>query len=150
MAHAKNDEAPADRLTETELLEIGEDLGGSEIPALDPLGSNRRRFERVGFLKSVQVTELDDFANPGASWDCRVVDLSRGGLGLRSRRMVHKGRCMLVEVAGLEGQKSKVLFGVVRQSRYAEGEGYAIGLEFKSMPKTASVRLWLSQKGLAA
>ena len=134
--------------TQRELIDFAPYLDAG--PGPDPAHPNRRRFDRVEFQKMVHVTELDDFGNPASSWECRVVDLSRCGLGLRSRRMVHHGRGLLIEVQGLPGQPGRVLFGVVRQSRYAEGEGYAVGLEFKSIPHTTPVRAWLSQRGLAA
>src|SRR5690606_28447665 len=86
--------------------------------------ANRRLFERHPVDFRARVTELDQFGNPGMSWECRLVDVSRGGIGLRSRRMSYQGRHMLVEVERARGQV-KLLFGVVRQSRYSEGEGYA-------------------------
>ena len=142
-------EGPTERICDGDLLDLGTDPWD---PATDPskdAASNRRRFERVGYNKNVRVTELDDFGHPAADWECRVVDLSRGGIGVRSRRMVHKGRSILIEFANVNGA-TKVLFGVVRQSRYAEGEGYVIGVEFQAVPKTQSIRVWLDQRGLAA
>jgi hypothetical protein len=117
--------------------------------AQSALPENRRQFERVAFSNNIRVTELDDFGNPAAGWDCRVADLSRGGMGFRSRRMIHKGRSVLIEFANVGGA-TKLLFGVVRQSRYAEGEGYVVGVEFQAVPKTQPVRVWLGQRGLAA
>jgi hypothetical protein len=138
-----------DRICDGELLELGPEPWAMPGDPRTDAAANRRRFERLNYLKCVRLTELDDFGNPAASWECRVVDLSRGGLGVRSRRMVHKGRSILIEFPNVAG-KTKLLFGVVRQSRYAEGEGYVIGVEFQAIPKTPAVRSWLDQRGLAA
>jgi hypothetical protein len=138
-----------DRICDGELLELGPEPWAMPGDPCTDAAANRRRFERLNYLKCVRLTELDDFGNPAASWECRVVDLSRGGLGVRSRRMVHKGRSILIEFPNVAG-KTKLLFGVVRQSRYAEGEGYVIGVEFQAIPKTPAVRSWLDQRGLAA
>jgi hypothetical protein len=110
----------------------------------------RRIFERLALDKASIITELDEFGNPGASWSCRIVDLSRGGLGLRSRRMVHQGRCLFIRIDLGKNRPAKLLFGVVKQSRYSEGEGYAVGLEFRTVPETPSVKAWMAQNGLSA
>jgi hypothetical protein len=110
--------------------------------------ANRRLFDRHAVNRACRVTELDQLGNPGASWECRIVDLSRSGLGLRSRRMAYQGRHILVEIPAATDRPAKVLFGVIRQSRYSEGEGYAIGVEFRAMPQSTVVRNWLSQRGL--
>jgi hypothetical protein len=111
-------------------------------------GSNRRQFERHAMDRPARVTEMDEFGNPGPCWLCRIVDVSRGGMGLRSKRMVHVGRGMLVEIDGIPPAQTKLLFGLVRQSRYAEGEGYAVGIQFKALPATTSVRNWMAARGL--
>lgn len=110
----------------------------------------RRIFERLALDKASIVTELDEFGNPAASWSCRIVDLSRGGLGLRSRRMVHQGRCLFIRIDLGKNRPAKLLFGVVKQSRYSEGEGYAVGLEFRTVPESPSVKAWMTQNGLTA
>jgi hypothetical protein len=103
--------------------------------------------ERHAVDFAATVTELDHRGQPGASWDCRLIDISRGGVGLRSRRMSFQGRQLLIEVEQSPGT-AKLLFGVVRQSRYSAGEGYAIGVEFRTMPRNSAIRNWLAQRGL--
>ncbi|MEX2219294.1 MAG: PilZ domain-containing protein [Phycisphaerales bacterium] len=110
---------------------------------------NRRRHERTVFVKPVWVSELNDRGEPGPVWKCRGVDLSRAGIGLRSRRHIHTGRLVILEVPGPEGAK-RALFGIVRQSRYAEGEGYAVGIEFRDPPASDSVKIWMAERGLRA
>jgi hypothetical protein len=109
---------------------------------------NRRQFERHAVDRPAKVTEMDEFGNPGPCWLCRLVDISRGGLGVRSKRMVHMGRGVLIELDGATPAATKLLYGVVRQSRYVESEGYAVGVQFRSVPTTSAVRNWLSMRGL--
>jgi hypothetical protein len=112
--------------------------------------SKRRDYDRLSFESTATITELDEFGSPGASWRVRLSDLSRSGLGLRSRRMVHLGRRVLLELRTTEARGTKVLFGTVRQSRYSEGEGYVVGIAFKALPRTTVIRDWLASRGLAA
>lgn len=138
-----------ERVVDGDLIEFeSPDDALPRSPADAGTGTSRRRFERVEYTKAVRITEVDDFGNPTSSWECRIVDLSRGGVGIRSRRMVHQGRAVLIEVPGVEGT-TKLLYGVVRQCRYAEGEGYAVGVEFKAVPQTQTIRLWLTNRGLS-
>lgn len=106
-----------------------------------------RAFDRHPINRRVIVTELDALGAPGVSWACRAVDISRCGVGLRSRRMSYLGRGMFVEFLAEGGAPGKLLFGVVQQSRYAEGEGYAIGVEFAKPPETLAVRDWCARRG---
>jgi hypothetical protein len=109
-------------------------------------GGNRRLFDRHTVDVPVTVTEIGDRGHPSDSWECRLIDISRGGIGLRSRRMSFQGRQLLVEVEQSAGI-AKVLFGVVRQSRYSQGIGYAIGVEFRTLPQSPAIRNWLAQRG---
>jgi hypothetical protein len=140
---------PTEPLIDGELIEFDDppmgEPGNAARGALST--NNRRRFDRVACTKSVRVTEMDGFGNPTSTWDCRIVDLSRGGTGLRSRRMIHTGRSVIIEVPGVDGA-TKVLYGVVRQCRYAEGEGYAVGVEFRALPAGQGIRQWLAGRGL--
>ena len=116
----------------------------------EPKASNRRRFERVPLDRSGALTELNEMGDPGASWPCRLVDLSRGGMGLRSRRMVHLGRLVLLVVVLGPDTPPKLLCGEVRQCRYVQGEGYVIGVLFRAPPPTATVKAWLANMGFGA
>ncbi len=107
---------------------------------------NRRRHDRVDLDLPSLVTEIDEFGTPGNPWNARVVDLSRSGVGLRSRRMVHLGRKVFVQIFAPDGEERKLLFGLVRQSRYADGGGYAVGIEFHPMLTTSTIRAWVSSR----
>lgn len=115
-------------------------------PAADE-GSSRRNWERSSFPRDVRVCELDDDGVPGAEWACRAADISRGGIGLRSRRMVHEGRKIFIRVPTGPDGAEKLLFGVVRQSRYQQGEGFVIGVRFEEIPRTWAVTRWLDAGG---
>lgn len=115
-----------------------------------PGQASRRDFDRYALDRPGRLTEIDQFGNPGATWKVRVVDLSRGGVGIRSRRMVHLGRMVMVELDTAEPGRCKLLYGVVRQSRYAEGEGYAVGVQLRAIPQSTSIRAWMTANGLAA
>jgi hypothetical protein len=93
-----------------------------------------RRHDRVGLTRPAIAVELDRDGSPLAPWTVQTFDLSRSGLGLLSRRMVHVGRYLVVEIIGSGKERQTVLFGVVRQCRYEEGKGYMLGLEFKQVP----------------
>jgi hypothetical protein len=149
-AHRETSQTPErERLVDGEFVDLSELPGAGSETSPDARGAERRRFERLYADKTVRITELDGFGNPGATWECRVVDISRGGLGMRSRRMVHCGRNVIIEVPNVGG-RTKVLCGTVRQSRYAEGEGYVVGLQFIEVPQSHAVRSWMTQRGLAA
>lgn len=64
--------------------------------------------------------------------------------------MVHHGRVVIVELDTSEPGRRKVLYGVVRQSRYEEGEGYAVGVQLRAMPQSSALRSRAAARGLAA
>lgn len=106
--------------------------------------TSRRQWQRRPFHQAVEVCELDESGAPSAEWACRAVDISRGGIGLRSRRMVHVGRRLFIRIKGAAGAQPKLLFGVVKQSRYQEGEGFVIGVKFEEIPQTWAITKWLT------
>lgn len=111
--------------------------------------STRRAHERRNFDRLVLVYELDDGGIPGPEWQCRAVDISRGGIGLRSRRMVHAGRKLFIRFPAGHGVPEKLLFGVVKQSRYQEGEGFVIGVKFEEEPHSWAIAKWAASHGVA-
>jgi hypothetical protein len=112
-----------------------------------PKAPSRRAFERQRLCRCVVVTEVDDLGRPGDSWECSAVDISRSGIGLRSRRMAYVGRGFLLQIRSGE-EKERLLYGVVRQSRYSPGEGHVIGVQFELMPDTLEIRRWRDARGL--
>ncbi len=108
--------------------------------------ASQRQWERSPFHQEVRVCEVDSAGAPGAEWTCRAADISRGGMGLRSRRMVHEGRHLLIRVPTGPKSRDKLLYGRVKQTRYEEGEGFVIGVEFKEVPRTWAVTKWFGSK----
>lgn len=106
----------------------------------------KRRFERMSISRRARATELDAFGTPGMPFDCTVHNISRGGLGLCAPRMVHSNRALFVEVFGQPNEEPRLFFGVVRQCRYVEAQGYFIGVQFEPIPKTAPVDAWLTNR----
>src|SRR5262245_30866725 len=91
MPGSREDTGAHERLIDGELIDFDAPAEQQGSEAIATGTSSRRRFERVACTKTVRLTELDDFGNPGSTWECRIADLSRAGAGLRSRRMVHSG-----------------------------------------------------------
>ncbi len=139
---AAGDTPPRDTAPEHDIEADGAPEGGATRT------TSRRQWERRPFHRPVRVCELDGAGVPGAEWSCRAADISRGGIGLRSRRMVHVGRHVFVRIPLGPGGKEKLLYGVVKQSSYQEGEGFVIGVKFEEVPRTWAITNWLtSQKG---
>jgi hypothetical protein len=120
-------------------------LLGAGIPAQ----SCRRAHTRFKIAVTVKVTELSETGTPSASWECTTIDVSRGGLGLTSKRMAYDGRGVLIEVPPAARLGARLLHGTVRSCVYVEGQGYRLGVQFSKLPDTPAVRSWLLKHGLA-
>ncbi len=116
--------------------------------AAEKAAEERRKFERSLIDATAHVTEIGESGIPGPPWECRIADISRGGMGLRSRRMVHEGRVIFVTLNVGPDKPPRVLCGMVRQTRYLEGQEYVVGLMFCAPPRSKAVKKWLSQFGL--
>lgn len=121
--------------------------GAKREPHAQSTVANRRRHDRVTLSRPARVTELDEIYCPRQSWDCQLFDISRSGLGLSSKRMVHPDRVVLVELLGPTGAGEKVFCCVVRQSRYIAGEGHIVGVQFREMPRNTSIEQWAHERG---
>jgi len=122
---------------------------GDNAPA-DAPAPDRRTHARHELDRTAIASELDDYGVPGPSWECRVFDLSRSGLGVHSRRMVYTGRLLLIELRDQGSSHPRVLCGMVRQSRYEPKEGHIFGVQFWPMPKSAAVEQWIHDRTRAA
>lgn len=108
----------------------------------------RRRHERHPVQIVVDVFELGEGNMPAREWQCRTLDLSRGGLGMISDRMVHRGRVLLIVLPDSEGKGKKLLCGTVCSATYRSGKGYVLGVEFSQVPDTPELWAWRSERGL--
>lgn len=82
---------------------------------------------------------------PGIQATCR--DISQGGFGVICKRVMYAEQMLAVVVPQKTGTP-RVLFGVVRNVRYAEGGQYHLGLQMKATPQTPAVRSWLESLGI--
>lgn len=113
-----------------------------------PAAAARRRHERHPVQIVVDVFELGEGNMPAREWQCRTLDLSRGGLGMVSDRMVHRGRMLLIIVPDSEGKGKKLLCGTVCSATYRSGKGYILGVEFTQIPDSPELWAWRSERGL--
>lgn len=119
---------------------------GSESPS-EIAAKSRRRWERHAYSATLRVYEVNARGEPQPGYACEAFDVSRGGVGFRSRKMLNTGTPVLIEAPGIE--KPRLLSGVVKSARYAEGRGYVIGVEFGPPPESEAVQAWLSEHGHA-
>lgn len=103
--------------------------------------ANRRRHDRRDFAVGVLVHELNSEHVPGKGHPAESVDLSRSGIGVRSRRMYYTGTAVVL-IIKLKSE-NRVKCGVVRTSRYAGGGMYQSGIEFTHTPPGARLHAWL-------
>ncbi len=112
-----------------------------------PTTQSRRLHERRTIAATAFVYEIDEHGEIVAGFGCETIDISRSGLGLRSRRMVHTGMRVVVQLL-LTGGASKVLHGCVRYSRYDAKGNYHIGVRFESFPICTTARQRLRAEGM--
>lgn len=94
----------------------------------------------------VLLTEWDGAGALSVAWEARTLDISRGGVGLVSRRMVHVGRGLLIEISGRHQEPSRLLYGVVRNVRYEPGIGNVLGVQFEPIPEAEAIAEWLRNR----
>jgi len=107
----------------------------------------RRAHERKGLGSAASIHELDEFGDVGTGFACEAADISRSGMGVRSRRMIHPGKSVFVRMKPASGGE-KLFFGTVCYSRYDAKSLYHIGIRFVARPESAGVARWLKIEGL--
>jgi hypothetical protein len=112
--------------------------GATGVPSMAAL----RRHERLNFAVKVMLYELASDNVPGAPAGGESVDLSRSGIGVRSRRMYYKDRVVLVRIP-LRYGGAYFKCGVVRSAVYAADGMYHIGIEFTAMPGGEALAGWM-------
>jgi hypothetical protein len=114
-----------------------------EVAGLLETIENKRSFDRNDFVATVQIFELDDSgAVISAGVDTKAFDISRGGMGLHSRRMYYP-RTPVVLCVRIPGAKPRVLGGMVMYTRYRDRGVYHIGIEFGKLPTSQIFQNWL-------
>jgi hypothetical protein len=98
------------------------------------------------FDAELDATELDERERPTTTWTARGRRLSRAGIVMRSRRMCHGGRRILLAVHLIDSEPVP-LYGLVRACEY-DGEGmYQVTLDFLPVPEKPEVKDWLRERG---
>ena len=103
---------------------------------------NRREHERQDLNKPVRIHEIGDFDRVDAGSDGRAVDVSRSGVGISTRKMLHIGRRVIVLLPGANGAQ-RALFGEVCFAAYKEGGTYHIGVRLCPKPESSAITQWL-------
>lgn len=95
------------------------------------------------FSADLDVSELDDKAQPGPTWSARAATISRSHLIVLSRRMSYPGRYLLVAVH-LVDDRPVPLLGKVSACDY-DAEGlYHIILDLVPIPTKLHVEPWIA------
>lgn len=118
---------------------------GSESASAGPAAADRRRHPRTACEIDAKVTEVTD-GTPGSNWPAKVVDLSRGGAGLRCQHKATVGIDVLIELRGDGAALGQLLFGTVRHTREAQPGEYSVGVEFRAVPNTPAIRAWQARR----
>ena len=122
---------------------------GPAAPSLPPPRDEaKRKHARHTVEITVDVYEIGEGGVPVRHWSCKTSDLSRGGIGLSSDRMVHLGRLLLLAMPGAAGGPKKVMCGVVRSTAYEAGHGHTLGVEFTAVPDNRPLKMWRRDNGL--
>jgi hypothetical protein len=105
-----------------------------------------RRSAGVKFDAELDMTELDDRERPGPTWSAKGRELGRSHLILRTRRMCHLNRRVLVAVHLID-DRPVPLFGRVLNCEY-DGDGlYKVDLELMRVPDRPEIAAWLDSLG---
>lgn len=97
---------------------------------------NRRAFPRAETSADGRLFEVQDHGGMAAPIACEVTDLSRGGMGVVSRRMLHIGSTVIVVLPSAEGDP-RILAGQVRNIAYAGNGLHRVGVQFCAMPEVS-------------
>ncbi len=108
-----------------------------------------RRHERMTFGARVVLYELSTDFVPGPPAQAEGADLSRSGLGVRSRRMYYTDRVVLVRIP-LRCGGAYFKCGVIRSSVYAGSGLYHVGIEFREMPPGDGLASWMRARQTSA
>lgn len=75
---------------------------------------------------------------------CQTHDISRGGISVYTKRMIHAGRLVCVRIDPPEGDgEPKLLIGVVKACRYDDEGLYISGIQFETPKNDGRLQAWL-------
>jgi hypothetical protein len=111
---------------------------------VDRSGS-RREFERVACATPARVFEITPENGVLAECPALVQDLSKCGIGLRSRKLFAVGGRVVLLLSAKSGEP-RPYFGIVRQSRYTGKSMYSVGIEFIPPVQSESITRWMIEQ----
>lgn len=105
-------------------------------------GRQRRQHDRLELGKAVFIHEIENFDVVCPGLEGVAVDVSRSGMGISTRRMMHADRAVVVLMPNADGT-CRAFHGKVRHAAYKGDGKYHVGVQFCAGSDTASVRAWL-------
>ncbi len=106
---------------------------------------SQRVHARRAVKAAVAVIVVDEHGHPGREHSCQTLDLSRGGVGILSPRLLCPGQSCIVVISANDPAAA---FGTVRHVRYVPGRGHVMGLQFAPMPDSLRASGWLEARGV--
>ncbi|MBX3385055.1 MAG: PilZ domain-containing protein [Phycisphaeraceae bacterium] len=105
----------------------------------------RRRFPRQSIRRQAWLFEFSSSMSVSAPMACHTHDISRGGISVFTKRMIHAGRLVCVRIDSPdEGDKPRLLVGVVKTCRYDDEGLYITGVQFETPRQDGRLKAWLS------
>jgi hypothetical protein len=97
-------------------------------------------------IRRAVATEVLPGGKIGVTWPCETFDLSRGGVGLFSRRLLPPGASLLLRIEGVSGKLGEPLFGGVMHLSYLTNGEHRLGVEFRPMPQDRTLAEWIERE----
>lgn len=94
---------------------------------------DNRRHLRIGVALQVKFSSIEDLEN---MINASAIDLSCGGMFIRTNKESEKGRKVEIELPG-ENSTPVRIRGTVRHIRYIDGQPDGIGIEFNELDDPA-------------
>lgn len=122
------------------VLQAALELLDSPVPVAD-----KRDAPRVALKAPVTVYEVGALGVNTQAHPASSIDISRGGIGLLSRRMYHPGAAIILMLVPARAE-AKCLYGKVRYSRYAHDGMYHVGVMLAAIPEDRPIQDWMRQR----
>lgn len=121
-------------------------LGGANpmaVPTAIPAETDRRNFKRVVCDLPLVMTEVLPNLTIGSCWECRAIEISEGGCGVLSPRLLPANANVLIQVFSADGRSRRCLYAEVHHTKpYVRGQHHLIGLGFLPPPSSSHIRNW--------
>lgn len=126
-----------------------EDDAAAPTPSKTTAGGTRcrRKFDRQPIRRPAWLFEFTSGMTASSPIACETHDISRGGVSVYTRRMLHTGRivCLRLDPMGATGEP-KLLVGIVKACRYDDHGLYIAGIQFETPKSDARLQSWLREQ----